>query len=41
MVIPVGPVEGAQSLFLYTRHESTLTRKEITGVRYVPLIAQP
>jgi protein-L-isoaspartate(D-aspartate) O-methyltransferase len=40
MVIPVGPHGGVQELVLITKMHGKITRKEVTSVRFVPLVKE-
>lgn len=40
LVIPVGPQGGVQELVLVTKTKGKLARKEITSVRFVPLVKE-
>jgi len=40
LVIPVGPRGGVQELLLVTKEEGHLKRKNITAVRFVPLVKE-
>ncbi|MFQ6104704.1 MAG: protein-L-isoaspartate(D-aspartate) O-methyltransferase [Candidatus Glassbacteria bacterium] len=40
LVIPLGPRGGVQELVLVTKHNGKILRKNITSVRFVPLVRQ-
>jgi protein-L-isoaspartate(D-aspartate) O-methyltransferase len=39
LVIPVGPPDVGQVLWLVTKHEGQMVRRQLGGVRFVPLIS--